>query len=621
VNRAHLSAFLWLRWRLRVNQFRKAGALNAALFFLFAAGAVVAGLALLAGGFAVGLLVLPKAPPAARLLVWDGVVLAFLFFWLVGLFSDLQRSEGLAIDKLLHLPVSPSGAFLVNYLSSLFSLTLILFLPGMVGLVLGEVFAGNARMLLALPLLAAFVLAVTAVTYQFQGWLASLMTNPRRRRTVIVVVTACFILLFQLPNLLNVIRPWEGNGGAKGATADATKWWRDQHEAARAELNAGKLSPGEYVRRGGEIDKEFAERRKGEFQRDLGQAERVARVASLAIPPGWLPLGVAELAVGGYLAALAAAAGLALVAGFSLWRAYRTTLRLYTGDFGGGGGGAAARPAARPAEPEEPGRVRLLEWRLPWVSEQASAVAVAAFRSLWRAPEAKMALLAPLIMLVVFGGMTASGGGQATEAMRPLIAFGAGAMVVLTCGAQLVGNQFGYDRAGFRAYVLSPAPRRDILLGKNLAVAPLALGMGLAILLVVGILHPMRIDHYLAAVAQLLSAYLVFCMLANALSIAAPMPMAAGAVQPKQVRFVPVLLQFLLLAVLPVAMLPVLLPIGVEVALAEFAGVRGVPVSLLLSLVVLALAALVYRKVLSWEGDWLAAREQKVLEVVTSVAE
>jgi hypothetical protein len=619
VNRAHLSAFLWLRWRLRVNQFRKAGALNAVLFVLFAVATAVAGLALAAGGFAVGLLVMPHAPPAARLLVWDGVVISFLFFWLIGLFSDLQRAEGLAFDKLLHLPVSPSGAFLVNYLSSLFSLTLAAFLPGMVGLILGEVFAGNVRMLLALPLLAAFVLAVSGVTYQFQGWLASLMTNPRRRRTVIVIVTAAFILVFQLPNLLNVVRPWERKGGAK--EADATKWWREQHDAARADLNAGKLSPGEYIRRGKEIDQEFAGRREAESQRDLEQVERAARLASLAIPPGWLPFGVAELATGGYLAGLAATAGLALVGGFSLWRAYRTTLRFYTGNLGGGGGGEAVRPAARPTAPEEPGRVRLLEWRLPWVSEQASAVAVAAFRSLWRAPEAKMSLLAPLIMLVVFGGVTASNSGKVPDALRPLMAFGAAAMVVLSCGAQLVGNQFGYDRAGFRAYVLSPVPRRDILLGKNLAVAPLALGMGLAVLLVVGILHPMRIDHYPTAVAQLLSTYLVFCMLANVLSIAAPMPMAAGAVQPKQVRLIPVLLQFVLLAVLPVAMAPVLLPIGVEVALAELAGVRGVPVSLALSLVVLALAALAYRKVLSWEGDWLAAREQKVLEVVTSIAE
>lgn len=150
---------------------------------------------------------------------------------------------------------------------------------------------------------------------------------------------------------------------------------------------------------------------------------------------------------------------------------------------------------------------------------------------------------------------------------------------------------------------------------------PLALGMGLTSLLIVGILYPMRIDHYPAAVAQLLAAYFAFCTLANALSIAAPIPIAAGSIQPKQVKFVPVLLQMVFLMVLPVATFPVLLPIGAEVLLAELADVRGAPVSLALSLVVLALVVVVYRKVLSWEGDWLAAREQKVLEVVTSIAE
>ena len=61
----------------------------------------------------------------------------------------------------------------------------------MLGLALAlAVVQGPAACCSALPLLAAFLLAVTALTYQFQGWLASLMTNPRRRRTVIVVVTA-----------------------------------------------------------------------------------------------------------------------------------------------------------------------------------------------------------------------------------------------------------------------------------------------------------------------------------------------------------------------------------------------------------------------------------------------
>ena len=41
MNREHLFAFLWLRWRLQVNQFRKAGALNAILFFFVVGFALV----------------------------------------------------------------------------------------------------------------------------------------------------------------------------------------------------------------------------------------------------------------------------------------------------------------------------------------------------------------------------------------------------------------------------------------------------------------------------------------------------------------------------------------------------------------------------------------------------
>ena len=613
MTRAHLAAFLWLRWRLRVNQFRKAGTANAVFFFVFVALAACAAVGLFVAGLLAGLLALPHAPPGVRLLVWDGVVLLFLFFWLIGLATDLQRAESLAIDKVLHLPVSPTGAFLINYVSSLFSLTLIAFLPGMVGLILGEVFAGSLLMLLALPLLAAFVLAATAVTYQFQGWLASLMTNPRRRRTVVVIVTAGVILLVQLPNLLNVARPWEGGGAFDESIARRA----EQRAAAQAELSDGKITHEEYTRRLAGIEQEFSGRREQSVRRALERAEGVARVASSVFPPGWLAVGAADLATGSVVAALFGTLGFGAVGAFSLRRAYRTTLRLYTGAFTGQG--KRAPPA--PAVPVDPNRVLLLERRLPWVSEQASAVATAAFRSLMRAPEAKMALLAPLIMLVVFGGITASARVTPPEALRPLMAFGAGAMVVLLCGAQLVGNQFGYDRAGFRAYMLSPAPRREILLGKNLAVAPLALGMGLPLALLVGVVYPMRIDHYPAVVAQLTAAYFVFCLLANALSILAPIPMAPGSLQPAKVKMVPVLMQMVFLMVLPVATAPILLPLAAEAALAEFAGVRAWPVSLALSLGVLAVAVLVYRWVLTAQGRWLATREQAVLEVVTSQGE
>jgi hypothetical protein len=612
VNREHFRAFLWLRWRLRVNQFRKAGPVNAVFFAVFVALALLAAVGLLVAGFLVGFFVLPEAPPVAHLLMWDGVIVVLLFFWMIGLLTDLQRTEGLAIDKVLHLPVSPSGAFLINYLSSLFSLTLIAFLPGMLGLILGQVCAGSVAVLLALPLLAAFVLALTAVTYQFQGWLASLVTNPRRRRTVIVLVTAGFILVAQLPNLVNLARPWEGEKGT-----DALTRWNEQRKAADADLDAKKLTAEEYTKRQNDIQKEFENQRKEELRRTLSQVEQTARLVSLVFPPGWLALGASATARGAALPALFGTLGFGLIGAFSLRRAYRTTIRLYTGAYTGQER-RSAPPAARPIDLN---RVRLLEWRLPWVSEHASAVAVAAFRSLTRAPEAKMLLIVPVILLVVFAGSMMSAKADPPIWVRPLMALGSGTMVLLICGAQLIGNQFGYDRAGFRAYVLSPVPRRAILLGKNLAVAPLGLGMGLFLMVLVGVVYPMRIDHYPAAVAQLVSAYLVFCLLANALSILAPVPMAAGSMQPAQVKLIPVLLQLAFMTVLPVALVPVLVPIGVEVLLAELAGVRGLPVSLVLSLVVLAVTVFVYRMGLKWEGDWLAAREQAVLETVTSTGE
>ena len=76
-------------------------------------------------------------PELDRSAVWDGLVLLFLFFWMIGLLADLQRSEALSLTKFLHLPVSLSGVFLLNYLSSLMSFNLFMFVPMMVWLSVG----------------------------------------------------------------------------------------------------------------------------------------------------------------------------------------------------------------------------------------------------------------------------------------------------------------------------------------------------------------------------------------------------------------------------------------------------------------------------------------------------
>ncbi|HEX4612436.1 MAG TPA: hypothetical protein VH092_29855 [Urbifossiella sp.] len=613
MNRDHLAAFLWLRWRLRVNQFRKAGPLNAVLFTAFAAGCLVGAVVLFAVGVVVGLFAFRDAPAYAHLFAWDGIVLALLFGWGIGLVSDLQRSEALSLDRFLHLPVSASGVFLINYLSSLFSLTLIVFVPGMVGLVLGQAVSLGPLMLLGLPLLAAALFALTAVTYQFQGWLASLMANPRRRRTIVVLITAGFIVVAQLPNLINVARPWEA------VTKPANRQVERMAEASN-DLAAGRIDQPEYTRRLQEINRQFKDEQEAAGRESLDTAVRVAHWLSAILPPGWLPLGAEGLADGRVLPALLGTAGLTLIGAYSLRRAYRTTLRLYTGEYTAGGGDRGAIAAA-PAAPPDPARVPLVERRLPWVSEYASAVATAGFRSMTRAPEAKMAALTPLIMVVIFGGLAASAGGDPPVPVRPLLAYGVAAMVLFLSGAQLLGNPFGYDRAGFRAFVLSPAPRGDILLGKNLAAAPLLLGLGLLGLLLAGAVYPMRADHYPAVLAQVLSTYLIVCMLFNVVAIAAPIPLAPGSLQPASIKIGPVLLQLLIMSFLPVALLPVLAPYGLEVLLDQLDVIRGVPVSLPLSLGVLVLTGLTYRWVVRRQGEWLTAREQAILEVVAARAE
>src|SRR5262245_50937102 len=209
-------AFLWLRWRIRRNRLKRASTGSVVIERIFAALAVFSAAAMFTFSFAIGFFVLSKTSAPVVMLVWDGAVVGFLLFWLVELVSELQRSEVLSLDKFLHLPVSLSGVFLMNYVSSFYSLNVTFFLPGMIGLAIGLLFSKGPIILLLFPLVAAFFLMVTAVTYQFRGWLASLMENKRRRRTIITCLTIAFALVFQIPNLLNFARFGPGSGNRPG---------------------------------------------------------------------------------------------------------------------------------------------------------------------------------------------------------------------------------------------------------------------------------------------------------------------------------------------------------------------------------------------------------------------
>jgi len=613
VNRRHLQAFVWLRWRLLINQWRRAGAFNFVLMMIVTFGAIATAVPLFLGSFALGLAVIPKAAPEHLLFAWDGLIVAFLFFWSIGLVTELQRSEPLSLSKFMHLPVSVGGAFLINYLSSLLRLSLIVFVPMMLGFCLALVITKGLLLLLALPLLAAFLLMVTALTYQVQGWLASLMSNPRRRRTVIVVTTALFILIVQLPNLLNFLAPW-------GV----------QHPADRSRALEEELAKLDRASKSAEVDAlELARRQQETIQQhklNTQQAERetwermaqTARLVNMVLPVGWLPLGVMSAAEGRILPSIAGLLGMTLIGTVSLYRAYRATMGLYQAE-PTNQRGRPAPAVARPARASKPGAL-LLEARLPGLSEPVSAVALAGLRSLVRSPEAKMMLLTPLIMIPIFGSMLWRGGHNIPEATRPLVAI-AGMVLALFGLVQLMGNQFGFDRDGFRVFVLSSASRRDILLGKNLAFVPVALGLALVVLAIVQAACPLRVDHLVAMIPQYVSMFLLFCMLMNLLSIYAPVHVPAGALKPSNPKLSTALLQLVMFTFLfPLIQGVTLLPLGIEVVMRFLGWSASLPICLALTLAECAVIVVIYLLVLEWQGSLFQAREQQILESVTNKA-
>jgi ABC-2 type transport system permease protein len=606
VNWAHLRTFVWVRWRLAVNQLTRSGAGGAAFATILTVLMVAGGALMLLIGFLVGFFVLRGTSPRAVMVVWDGAIVGFVVFWMIGLMSELQRSDTLSLDRFLHLPVSPTGAFLINYFGSSVSLSLVLMLPAMTGLSAGLVLSRGPGMLLLFPLVAAFFLMMTAVAYQFRGWLASLMANPRRRRTILTVVPALFVLAFQLPNLWNNLSP--GARERREARTEARRVTRTLDD----DLAAGRITREEYLRR-----------RPVPPDRNSDADYESARLVNMIAPPGWLAYGAEAAAEGRVWPALAGVFGMTLIGALSLRRAYGTTLRLYRGDFD-----TRRRPtqSAIPvvsSGPATPARrsAAFVETRLPWISERVSGVAVTGLRSWMRAPEMKMTLLTPVIMLIVFSRMFAAQSASAPELLRPLTASGLAAFILIIGLVGPAGNQFGYDRAGFRAFVLSPVPRRDVLIGKNLSLLPFALVM---MAVVVGLSHwfnPMRFDHLAAVLLQLIPMYLVFCLAANLLSIIGPLALKPGSGMPARHQGIRSLFPLVFMLVVSVALGITLIPLGIEAIFSAFNWFTGFPVYLAFGVVQVILTVWVYRLMLDWQGDLLQRRERHILEIVSSRAE
>jgi ABC-2 type transport system permease protein len=431
-----------------------------------------------------------------------------------------------------------------------------------------------------------------------------------------------FIALAQAGRLVDYV----ANRAAQVSSAEIAELRRDLQRLGR-ERRSGAMTRAEYEEAAADVRRRLAPLTAAASDERQRLLRETIVPAHRWLPPGWLPYGAMALAEARVVPAILGTLGLALLGMASLGRACRTTLRLHLGAPGGAiAVTAPARTRRLPESTRTRPPARLLEWRLPYVSEHASAITMAGFRTLTRAPEARLMLLSPLILAVVFGGMMMRGGGPVTFAsdpsvlLRPILSVGLFLLILMGMN-QIAANQFGFDRDGFRVFVLGSAARRDVLLGKNLALLPLALGLGLLTLLALQLFVPMRMDHFAATLAQTVSVYLVYCLITNLLSIYAPIPIKPGTLRPARTNTILTLVNVAAILVFPFALLPTLVPLGVEAALDWWAGVRGLPIYLGLSVVQVALVVLAYRRALDWQGSLLQAREQQILDAVTVTAE
>jgi ABC-2 type transport system permease protein len=239
-------------------------------------------------------------------------------------------------------------------------------------------------------------------------------------------------------------------------------------------------------------------------------------------------------------------------------------------------------------------------------------------RSLLRAPEAKMMLLSLLIVAVIFGtSLVAGSRSQIPATFRPLIAMGVIMLLSLSL-SQIFQNQFGFDRDGFRTLILSPARRRDILLGKNLSLAPLMLGIGAVGLVALEFVAPLPITHFLASLVQLVTAYLIVCVVGNFTSILLPSAVRAGTFRSSTTTFTFALLRLVAVAALGAGLSLLLIPIGVDLIAHSLDFAKLVPFYLILAILELAAVVALYRLLLETQGLLLQSREQKILQAVTS---
>ncbi|MFM7072437.1 MAG: hypothetical protein ACKO38_11675 [Planctomycetota bacterium] len=578
MNIDHLRTLIWLRWRLTANTFNRLEMSSKALRLFFAAWAVSISWSSFFLVVAFSNWLLPSVWNDVLLLTWNALVAGFVAFWLIGMLNELRQPEAISWDKCLYLPISAREAFLLNFGSSTLSLPNFLFVPPMAGLSLSMAIRYGGGFWGGLLLVPCFVLMSTAGAFHLRSWLALILKNQRRRRLAATAAGVFIAISFQLPGLL--------------------------HEATQENLPIA----------GNRNDQRAAAQEA--FVRNVSQIDRF-------VPPLWLAAGWESIGRGSGWGGLAAGTGMLALTGFSLVRSYRLMLNQYRGESVGGAVGRPQSKARTPPESSETpvafrgpeaGRRNWLEFELPWLNRPQSAMAMMTWRCLARTPELQVACFMPILMLVLGFGLAAwRAKGIFPDWSHPLIAV-ALCYLGMSGPLQLILNQFGFDRHGFRSVILSPAGEFDILFGRGFAIAVLSIVTALPVLIASHCIWRLQPSHLAATVSQIGCIVLSGCLCGNITAIFGPI----GAMSKSaQVRIGPVLLSMTAMSVSVMPLLPSIAMLGIEWVVKDTGWLASVPFYLIGSVTTFAVLVVVHRPMIRWQGTLLRRQRLRILETVT----
>jgi len=203
------------------------------------------------------------------------------------------------------------------------------------------------------------------------------------------------------------------------------------------------------------------------------------------------------------------------------------------------------------------------------VPEQSAALALATFQSLLRAPEVKMAWASSFFVTIILGAtFFFRDPSHLSDSMKPSSVTGSIVFPVFFL-AQFFANQFGFDRDGFRALILSPADRRLILLGKNLATLPVGATFGGLLLVLASVWLHLPLPDVAATVFQLVTVLLIVSLVGNLLSILNPFRIRSGSMKPTKMPGLAMVVLLLCQMFLPLTLAPVFFPQSSRPALAR----------------------------------------------------